>query len=229
MLYCTNCKVHISTKTEYCPLCHQKLAGSGEECKKTFPEMKKPLTNKLKNFKLAFYIICPIIMAITVLVNLLTYSGVLWSIIDVLGLIYLWIFGMWSFEKDGALGKKIIVNTIAINILIVGINIFGYNLATLPNQLWSLTYVVPFVMIAGLLASHIVTFVKSYNIKDFFFSQISICFMAIGVFVLAVCGFATQIYPAIILFAIALLTLTRSVLTAKRKPIQEELKRKFFF
>ena len=229
MLYCTNCRVHISTKTDYCPLCHQRLAGSGEECVQTFPKMKKPLSNKRKIAKISFNVACPLIMGITVLVNLLTYNGVLWSIIDILGLMYLWIFGMWSFGKDAALGKKIIVNTIAINILIVGINIFGYNLATLPNHFWSLTYVVPFVMIAGMLASNIASFVKSHSIKDFFFSQVSICFMAIGIFVLGVCGFVTEIYPVAILLTIALITLMRCMLTTKGKVIQEELRRKFYF
>lgn len=229
MLYCTNCKVHISTKTDYCPLCHKKLAGDGVECTQTFPKMKKPLSNTKKKWKLAFYIACPLIMGTTVLINLLTYNGVLWSVIDILALMYLWIFGMWSFNKDAALGKKIIVNTIAINILIVGINIFGYNLTTLPNHFWSLTYVVPFVMIAGMLASNIASFIKSHNIKDFFFSQVSICFMAIGVFVMAVCGFVTEIYPAAILLSIALLTLMRCVLVTKRKALQEELKRRFYF
>ena len=103
-----------------------------------------------------------------------TTGLLIWSIIEMFGVAYLWILSIWSFKRDVQLGKKIIVNTIAISALVMSVNIFGYNIATLPNTFWSLTYVIPFVMIVGMFFLNLAVLHKKYSLKDFFFSQISI-------------------------------------------------------
>lgn len=228
MLYCTNCKVHISTKTEVCPLCRQKLVGNSAGCEQTFPQFNKPLKDKTKFPKLAL-ILGIFSFAICLLVNLLTYNGVLWSIIEMFGVAYLWILSIWSFKRDVQLGKKIIVNTIAISALVMSVNIFGYNIATLPNTFWSLTYVIPFVMIVGMFFLNLAVLHRKYSLKDFFFSQISIFCFATAVGVVALCGFASAIYPAIILLTITGILVIHSVSMTRRKTLAEALKRQFYF
>lgn len=227
MQYCTHCKVYISTKTDFCPLCHRKIEKANETVSvQTFPEYKKPLKNKLGLTKLLINILAPLAIFVTVLVNLLTYNGVLWSLIDVMAIIYLWAFGMWTFKKDGSIGKKIVVNAIAINLIIISANIFGYNLATLPNEFWSISYVLPFLIAIFMLANNVIMFTKKHQIKDFILSQFSLCFIAFAVFIVAMSGFTSVLFPAFIVLSLAVLTLLTFALFGK-KMIMQEFKKKF--
>lgn len=227
MQYCPHCKVYISTKTDFCPLCHKRIEANNQNATvQTFPKYEKPLKDKLGLAKFLINILAPLAIFVTVLVNLLTYNGVLWSLIDTMAIIYLWAFGLWTFKKDGNIGKKIVVNAIAINLIIISANIFGYNLATLPNELWSISYVLPFLIAVFMLANNIIMFTKKHQIKDFILSQFSLCFIAFGVFIVAMSGFTSVIFPAFIVLSIAVLTLLAFALFGK-KMIMQELRKKF--
>lgn len=227
MHYCKHCKVNISTETEYCPLCHRKLEKSeNAQTKLTFP--KNPAEKNKRNvLKIIINILCPVLIFTTVLINLLTYTGVLWSIIDTMGIIYVWLFGMWSFKKDSSLGTKILVNAIAINLILIAVNIFGYNLATLPSEFWALSYTIPFVLSGIILINNVLILIKKFAIREFLFSQISLCFLSLTFFILMIClDPVSVLFPKIIVGSMALISLI-TMITLAPKSLAQEFKKKF--
>lgn len=227
MLYCKHCKVNISTETEYCPLCHRKLEIKEKVGTQiTFPKTQNQV-KKRNVLKMIINIICPLLIATTVLINLLTYSGVLWSVIDTMGIIYVWLFGMWSFKKDAGLGIKILANVLAINLILISINIFGYNLATMPNELWALTYTLPFILSAVILINNVFILIKRFAIKEFLLSQLSLCALSVTFFILMLCLDPVSIlFPKIMVGSLAVFTLI-SMFVLAPKSIKQEISKKF--
>ncbi|MDD4815568.1 MAG: DUF6320 domain-containing protein [Clostridia bacterium] len=228
MLYCKHCKVHISTETEYCPLCHRKLEkGENVETQITFPQTQSKETQKRNLLKIIMNIVCPILIATTVLINLLTYTGVLWSVIDTMGIIYVWFLAMWSFKKDSSLGIKILANVLAINLILISVNIFGYNLATIPNELWALTYVLPFILSGVILINNVFILFKKFAIKEFLFSQLSLCLVSITFFMLMLClDPVSVLFPKLIVGSMALISLV-TIFALAPKSVVQEFKKKF--
>jgi len=219
--------VNISTQTEYCPLCHRKLEMmENVETKLTFP--KNPAEKNKRNvLKIIINILCPVLIFTTVLINLLTYTGVLWSVIDTMGIIYVWLLGMWSFKKDSSLGTKILVNAIAINLILIAVNIFGYNLATLPSEFWALSYTIPFVLSGIILINNVLILIKKFAIREFLLSQISLCFLSLTFFILMIClDPVSVLFPKIIVGSMALISLI-TMITLAPKSLAQEFKKKF--
>lgn len=227
MHYCKHCKVNVSTDTEYCPLCHRLLKKSEKvETRLTFPKNQQ-VEKKRNLLKILINILCPILILATILINLLTYSGVLWSVIDTMGIIYVWLLGMWSFRKDSGLGTKILVNVIAINLILISVNIFGYNLATLPGELWALSYTIPFLLSGVILINNVLILIKKFAIKEFLISQLSLCIISITFFILMLCLDPVSIlFPKLIVGSLALVSLI-SMFVLAPKSLAQEVKKKF--
>lgn len=210
MSYCKKCNVYISTKSDFCPLCHRKIIKNENDnlqAVQTFPTYEEPLRKKINYSQLIVDILAPVGIFVTLLVNLLTFTGILWSIIDIVAIIYVWGLALWVFTKDVGIGVKIVLNAVGINLILITINLFGFNLATLPHELWSVTYALPAVILVCMLVNQVIHFSKKYGIRQFLISQFSLCCISIAVFVIALSGVTSMILPSFVLFSFALITL----------------------
>ncbi|HWS28678.1 MAG TPA: DUF6320 domain-containing protein [Clostridia bacterium] len=224
--YCETCKVSISTKTDICPLCHEKLpARQDAKLVETYPDFA-PFKRRSRLLALIFSGVCALIIVVCVLVNLLTWNGHLWSALVTAPALYVWICGLITFKKRIHLGLKLMAHAIGIASMLVAINTFSGSAQIVTHASWAVSYSMPFIFIGFILAINVLMIRKRHTLRDYVISQISLCVIGFIPLLLVLLGVAQPIYPSILAAACSALTIGGLFLFG-RKNVTAELNRKF--
>ncbi|UWG98794.1 DUF6320 domain-containing protein [Dehalobacter sp. DCM] len=226
MLYCVDCKITISAKTNHCPLCHRELeAICSEDLEKTYPVFER-LKKKDSKLTKTISFVSVFLIASSVVANKVTWSGNLWSVIFSSCVLYAWLLGLFTFAKRVHLGLKLIGHAIAIPLLLVVVNAFAYDTQTINRVSWALSYAMPFIFICFIIAINIIMFSSQKNWRDFLIYQLSLCVLGFIPLILVLSGIAQPMTPSIIAAIFSYLTIICMAILAK-KIVREELIRKF--
>lgn len=227
MQYCPDCKIHISTKTDRCPLCHKSLPDAcDQDVTKTYPDFV-PLKKKSRRLVKFVSLIAIILIFSSVIINWATWSGRLWSVVFSVHVLYFWLLSLISFKKTVHLGLKLMTHAIALTLLLVIINMFADSIDTISRVSWSVSYAMPIIFIGLIIAIDIIViFNKKQNLLDYLLFQFSLCVIGFIPLLLVLCGVAQPIYPGIIAAACSFLTLIGFAIFAN-KMILSEFGRKF--
>jgi len=147
MKYCEKCKVKISDPRERCPLCQSELTklGDGNE-ERTFPYI--PTVYKRNSGFLRILLFLSIICGLVcLLINYKFPIGIWWSLIVILGLLYMWSNILTGIRSNRyGIGKRILQQMVSLGLVLIGIDLLtGF-------YRWSFNYVLPILFISALLA-----------------------------------------------------------------------------
>ncbi len=172
MRKCKNCRVAILDDTRVCPLCHSVLEvderQAVEEQKSIpgmYPDVKK-VTRKM-NFIVKLYTFLAIVAEATLIViNYATFSGLWWSAISGVGILYFYITLRHSIQKNSGYLSTILTQIIAGVILTVALDfILGY-------RGWSVNFVIPSAILLMDLTILILMLVNMQNWQSYILLQI---------------------------------------------------------
>jgi hypothetical protein len=221
MKYCDKCKIEINTLEDYCPLCHQSLQGEAtKKTKEKYPEYVSinrkiyPITKKI----LLFATITSIV--ILLMINLIDYSGQLWAIIPIGGIIFFWLLvSIGVFSKNNIAQKLVFLTSLLIGLLVL------IDQMTLKAG-WSHNYLLPFLLLACNLAISVIILIKRMDYRDYILYLLTIVFLSIVPIVLVIFKVITIKWPAIIAFGLALFILL-FIIFFFPKSIKDEIKKRF--
>lgn len=226
MQYCEACKVSISTKTDVCPLCHEKLPERENiNLVETYPDFA-PFKRRSRLLALIHSGICVLTIIVCALINFLTWNGHLWSALVTAPVLYVWICGLITFKKRVHLGIKLMAHAIGIASMLVVINTFSDSARIVSHASWAVSYTMPFIFIGFILAINVLMLRKRHTLKDYVISQISLCVIGFIPLLLVLFNVAQPIYPSILAAACSALTIGGLFLFG-RKNVTAELNRKF--
>jgi len=124
------------------------------------------------------------------------------------------------------LGMKLTGHAISVSILMLVMNVFIYNTGTWNRVTWSVSYGMPAVFVAFIVAVCVIMIKKKQNRKDFLFYLLSLCLAGFVPFILVLCFLAEPMLPGLITAAFSYLIIMGLAVFA-RKTMLEEFKRKF--
>ena len=193
MDYCPECKVYVASKGDKCPLCQGSLKIDKERSnKQSFPSYIK-FKNQRKKWAAGISISAPIIIAICVLMNILTWNGFLWSLIVAVAVLYAWLVGLYTVRKTDHIGQKLMLHGIGISALLVVINFVTASPTMTDSQFlenfseiakWSLDYAMPSTLIAFILGINIAILSQRHRLRDYVIAQFSLCVIGLIPFAL---------------------------------------------
>lgn len=193
MDYCPECKVYVASKRDKCPLCQGSLKIDKERSnKQSFPSYIK-FKNQRKKWAAGISISAPIIIAICVVMNILTWDGFLWSLIVAVAVLYAWLVGLYTVRKTDHIGQKLMLHGIGISALLVVINFVTASPTMTDSQFlenfseiakWSLDYAMPSTLIAFILGINIAILSQRHRLRDYVIAQFSLCVIGLIPFVL---------------------------------------------
>lgn len=139
MAYCSKCKVHIESNHKLCPLCQNKLEGTGEE---VYPFVPTPMKRYSTFFKIL--LICSVLISLLMIfLDIIIPTKHHFSIYVIAGLLCLFIFLKISLTRRENLPRSILFQVISLGIIVTLWDYFtGF-------RGWSITYVIPIVCIVG--------------------------------------------------------------------------------
>ncbi|MEG2288449.1 MAG: DUF6320 domain-containing protein [Clostridium sp.] len=222
MKKCKRCNVNILDETHTCPLCIGLLEVDEVEDKvdSMYPVIYFDI-NKFNTIKKIFVFILILVAAGLGFINYITYTGVVWSIIAVVGIIYFGITVTYSIMNNANLASKILVQTIGAGILLVVIdNVIGY-------RGWSVNYAIPGIIMFANLAIVLLMIVNPMNWQSYFMYQIAITIFSFIPLILFWVGLISQPLLASLTSGISIIILVGTIVFGDRS-VKNELIRRFY-
>ncbi|MEG0306496.1 MAG: DUF6320 domain-containing protein [Clostridium sp.] len=222
MKRCKKCNVNILDETHTCPLCIGLLDVDEIEDKvdSMYPVIDFDI-NKFNTIKKIFVFILILVAAGLGVINYITYTGVIWSIIAIVGIIYFGITVTYSIMNNANLASKILVQTIGAGILLVVIdNVIGY-------RGWSVNYAIPGIIMFANLAIVLLMIVNPMNWQSYFMYQIAITIFSFIPLILFWVGLISQPLLASLTSGISIIILVGTIVFGDRS-VKNELIRRFY-
>ena len=220
MKQCQKCKVEVKTSRKTCPLCGQILTGNGTEVE--IEELYPHYEYQNKKINIAQRIMLFLSIAaifISVIINVLSYSGSLWSIYIVMGVLYAWILLRTTILSRQNIAGRLLIQLFALSVIIYSIELVSMSSG------WALEYVVPFLCIATNLSLVIIILIKPMRYSDY----ISYLIIAIIISWIPLILYFTDIidiaWPSVTSASLSLTTVLGMIIFADRAT-KDELKKR---
>lgn len=237
MKYCSKCKVKINTDQNRCPLCSMDISrpideeDSGTlEAELTedspapagggYPPMQVQQAHKY-NFVVRLFILLSVVGGSTcVLINIMTFSGVLWSVIVVGTILFAWATVGYPIIFKRNIGHIIIVDAVSASLYM-----FIIELITREKG-WGLTYVTPFLLIGATAMITSIILAKRLKWREYTIYQTVMVILGFLPVFFCILGLVSVAWPSIVSAFYSFLTVTGMYIFGHRK-YGNELKKRF--
>lgn len=217
MLYCKNCKIHLSGKYACCPLCKGTLTGEADGAENLFPVLSAPINHAML-MRLAFG--SAVTAAVSIAVNLISPFHGWWSLFVVFGIASFWISLALVLKKNRNIPKTVLWQVGALSLLAYIWDYFtGF-------RGWSLNFVLPILCTSAMVAMAVIAKVKNLDIQNYIFYLVIDCVFGIVSFTFLVIGRTTEVIPAALCFASTIISLA-ALLIFQGKALLTEAQRRF--
>lgn len=235
MKYCGKCNVNVNTDSQKCPLCSMVLSDGKTQCfDENVPENSlpdacgdnakypKPETDTAERYNFVFRLILFISVVIGstgLLINLLVYSGVLWSLYVIGTMLYIWIIVAYPLFVKRKIGHIIVITAISTSIYL-----YSLELATRTKG-WGLSYATPFLFIAATLMITFIIFLRRLKWREYSTYQTIMVILGFLPVIFSITGLVTPIWPSVLSAFYSFLTLTGMFIFVDKKYKNELIKR----
>lgn len=220
-MYCKYCNVQVKSSLDICPLCHNKLDGTPEDCA-VFPKRKNRKFKTPATFTGIYFFIALSITIICTVINSLYPTKISWSFIVLLSLLYIYFLVKNTIMYKGSGGSKIYTQTVSLSITAILIQYITH------TKQWAFSYALPIIAIVSLLA-HIL-FVSIFNKKTHHYVRYMAFTALIGMIpaILYICNVITFPYLAFVSLIMSSITLAGLIIFS-RKILCAEFEKKGHF
>jgi len=174
MKHCVKCNVDVDTKRMTCPLCRDVLVEVNNELFHEEPYVGFAL--KKEKFHMArkiFLFLSFMACTICAVVNFLTYKGTFWSLVVVVGILYLWVLVKGTIISRRNIALKLVLQSLAIGLILLSVQLLT------PSVHWLIPYALPFVMIGTIFSVTLLIFIKTMRYKDYMLYLASVALVGI--------------------------------------------------
>ncbi len=225
MRICRTCHVTIKDQTLVCPLCHSVLETDREtpEEKEYVPGMYPDVkdVSRMLNFVVKLYLFLSIVVeAGLIAINAVFYSGMWWSLICGVGILYFYITLRYSIQKRTGYKRIILRQIIGGVLLTVAIDVIvGY-------RGWSVNYVVPSAILLIDLAIIILMLVNIQYWQSYILLQILTMLLSLVALIFWWTGIINHPAVTIVAAAVSAVLFVGTLIFGDRRA-KNELKRRF--
>lgn len=234
MKYCRKCALSVNTKYEFCPLCASQLTNSksGEAAPKLVETSSAEAAEDLYphyTVEIKYNMLLRLLLFISVvgasaclLINLLTYQGMLWSLLVAGGIGFFWAALIYPLTVRKNIGHHITIIALAAFIFFVVAQF------VVGTKGWSLDYVVPFLFIAATTFISLVIFIKRMKWREYALYQFITIILGLLPVISVIAQLVTTAWPSIVSAFYSFVTLLGMIIFADKKYKNELIKRFHF-
>ncbi|MDL2253243.1 DUF6320 domain-containing protein [Ruminococcaceae bacterium OttesenSCG-928-I18] len=226
MRVCNACHVSVRTGADYCPLCGNVLEGGQGEVQ---DEVSVPavnhypdLTSQMKQYNFFRRILLFITIfgcLFSALVNVLVTPGIWWSLIVLAVAIYCWALLPALLRKGTNYARQIVFQVVLTCAIVIAADfITGY-------RGWSVSYVLPGVLSAGIVATGLMAIFNRTRWSQYVFYQVIVCVFGFAPLVLYLTGIAHSLVMVLVTVGLAMASLLLAVIFGDRTIKNEFIKR----
>ncbi len=201
MLYCEKCNVKIQGFRTECPLCQNVLDQSNGCTDEIFPVVLTTFHAHKLYFKILIFItIIGVVSSIGV--NILLPQTGFWSLLVLLGAVYIWIAVGITIRKKSNIVKQIFYQGVMILLVAVLLDIF------FDLNAWSVNYILPCLCVGMMASITILAKIMKLPIGQFFTYLIIVCIFGIVPSILIFINIVDVLYPSVICVGCSIISLS---------------------
>lgn len=224
MKTCEECRVRVATEKEFCPLCGNALAAGQGAPAYRLPGNRYPnLGPTLVQFNLLRRLLIFITLlscGVSVLVNWLVTPGYWWCFIVIASVLYCWLTIPPLLRRGRNFASQVVLQVFLTGGLVVGLDFFvGY-------RGWSVSYVVPSLLCAGILAIGLMAVFNRTNWAQYILYQVLMGIFGFIPLVLYLLGLSRNLVMVLVTAGLGLASLLVMLVFGDRT-IKSEFKRRF--
>ena len=223
---CPRCKINIIDDTIECPLCHGVVEDTPEDRNMEEPSISVTYPDISVKLKLIRLIIRIVLFAaittevIVLLVNYFTFTGIYWSLIVGLGLIYGCVTLLYSVRKRRSMQRIIQAQLFFSIVLVIGLDFL------LGFRGWSISYAVPIALMSVDVGMVVLMIVRINGWQNFIMTEIVAFVLSILVLIVDILGkLGGELFGLIALVITGLILL--GTIMFGQKMVSNEIKRRF--
>lgn len=156
----------------------------------------------------------------SLLINIMTYEGVLWSLVVIGSILFLWAAIAYPIIFKRNIGHIVIVEAVSTSVFIYLIEWFT------ASKGWGLTYVTPFLLIGATFFITLIILIKRPKWREYTVYQTVMVILGFLPVLFCIFGFVTVIWPSIVSAFYSFLTIAGMYILAHKK-YETELKKRF--
>jgi hypothetical protein len=232
MKYCKKCGVSVNTRYDFCPLCAAGLTGEEDseidaavdEMPAVSDDLYPAGSDTVKyNLTLRILLFITVVGVLTcVLINILAYQGMLWSLLVAAGAVFIWAAAGYPFIAHKNIGYHITVDAVCACIFFIVAQVVT------NTKGWSLDYVVPFLFIAATTIISFVLLIKRMKWREYVVYQFIAIFLGLLPVISVIAGLVDILWPSIVSAFYSFITLLGMFVFADKKYKNELIKRFHF-
>lgn len=223
MKKCKHCNLFHDTDRKTCPLCFEilEIVDDKEVINPPYPNPKTPQPRYNVFLRIITFITIIGIFS-SVLINAITYrkTPTLWSVIVVLGLLYLWVLLRSTFRSKSNVPMRLVLQMLTLSILTIGIDLVTGFIR------WSLNYVIPFLSMASLLSIISLLIGSSVRFGDYLLYLLAAIILGFIPIIVWLFKQSTVLWPSLAAASLSFVTIIGMIVFADKRT-KEELKKRF--
>lgn len=219
MRCCNICNVAIENKTDYCPLCKKRVVKKSNIESKDFPvqNISKTDINKFVLRVLLFTFIT--LIGLNIVLNLIFQFNSIWVPYAIIILFYVYLIIRASIISYRDIGTIIVLNVYMLSFI-------GFILDMLLGYRgWSISYLLPILILIGDISLVIFMIVKPYSFKNYFIYILTVAFFGIIQLLFLTIGIIKYRTISLIAFFVSVLTVIGLFIFGSKKARGEFIKR----
>lgn len=235
MKYCCKCKVKVNMDLKKCPLCSMDLTDMEIQSSKNYSEditkasdedgSKYPMSDADiadgYNFVFRLFLFISVIIGSTcLLINLLTFKGILWSMYVIGTMLYMWITVAYPLFVRRKMGHIIVIDAVSTSIYV-----YSLELGT-QSKGWGLSYVTPFIFTGATLMITFIILLKRLKWREYLTYQTIMVALGFLPLIFWLIGLVSPIWPSVLSAFYSFLTLAGMFIIVDKK-YKNELIRRF--
>lgn len=222
MKYCNRCKVIIENEIDSCPLCKQKVHKRNETAENDFPIQKIIGENIVSNIMRVLVFIFLVLIGTNVVLNLTFSFKTIWAPYFIVVLFYAYLLLRTAMKSYKNIGTIVLINVYMLSIISFILDL------VLGFSRWSINYMIPFVVLAGIIALVIFIIIKPMNFLAYFIYMLLIALFGVTLLILLWAGFVTEHLPSVVTAFVSLLTIIGMFMFGD-KSAKNEFAKRFHF
>jgi hypothetical protein len=235
MKYCRKCGLSVNTKYNFCPLCAAGLTGVNEDrdssegvcevkaagsTEELYP--KNDINVKYDVVLRLFLFLTVVAISACLLINILAYDGLLWSLIVIAGIGFLWAAIGYPLLVKKNIANRITVDAVCAVVFFIVVQVVTH------SEGWSLDYVIPFLFIAATTVISLIILIRRMTWREYTKYQFITIFLGLLPVISVIANLVNPIWPSIASAVYSFVTFMGMFIFADKKYKNELIKRFHF-
>lgn len=222
MRYCNRCKVVVENDLDHCPLCKQKTLRRNETAENDFPVQKIVGEDTIHIIMRVLVFVFLIVIAANLVLNLTFNFKFVWAPYSIVVLFYAYLLIRTALRTYKNIGTIVMINVYMLSILSFILDvIMGFSR-------WSINYVIPIVILAGIIALIVFICIKPTHFLTYFIYMLMIGLFGVTLLILLWANIVTVKTPSVITAVVSLLSIVGMFMFGDKSAKNEFVKRFHF-